>query len=91
MNKDSKRYDVIIVGAGINGVAIAFEMGLRGYKTLLVDKGDIAGGTSSCSSKLVHGGLRYLKQGAFSLVRESLIEQRRLLKMLAIWFILCLF
>lgn len=79
MNKD-QTYDVVIIGAGINGLGIALEMSLRNIKTLVLDKSDIASGTSSASSKLIHGGLRYLKQGYFSLVVESLKEQSFLLK-----------
>ncbi|MEK9657005.1 MAG: glycerol-3-phosphate dehydrogenase/oxidase [bacterium] len=74
-----KFYDVIIIGAGINGVSIAYEMGLRGFTSLVIDKGDISSGTSGSSSKLIHGGVRYLQYAAFDLVRESLVEQQRLL------------
>ncbi|MSR88903.1 MAG: glycerol-3-phosphate dehydrogenase [Candidatus Margulisbacteria bacterium] len=73
-------YDVIVLGGGINGVGIARELALRGHSVLLVEKGDIGGGTSSASSKLVHGGLRYLEQGAFGLVWEACRERYYLLK-----------
>lgn len=73
-------YDVIIVGAGINGAGIARDAALRGLKVLLVDKGDIGGGTSAASTRLIHGGLRYLEQFEFGLVRESLRERETLLK-----------
>jgi glycerol-3-phosphate dehydrogenase len=72
-------YDLLIVGGGINGVAIARDAAGRGLRVLLCDKGDLAGATSSASSKLVHGGLRYLEHGDFRLVRESLAEREVLL------------
>lgn len=72
-------YDLVIIGGGINGAGIARDAAGRGLKTLLVEKGDLASGTSSASSKLVHGGLRYLEYGQFRLVRESLKERERLL------------
>ena len=74
-------YDLLIVGGGINGVAIAREAAGRGLRVLLCDKGDLAGATSSASSKLVHGGLRYLEHGDFRLVRESLAEREVLLRL----------
>jgi len=74
-------YDLLIVGGGINGVAIARDAAGRGLRVLLCDKGDLAGATSSASSKLVHGGLRYLEHGDFRLVRESLAEREVLLRM----------
>ena len=80
MQRVSQHYDVVIVGAGINGSAVALEMGLRGFKTLIIDQHDIAAGTSSASSKLVHGGLRYLQHASFDLVFESLREQKLLLR-----------
>ena len=73
-------FDLIIIGAGINGAGIARDAALRGLKALVVDKGDIAGGTTSWSTRLVHGGLRYLEHGELGLVRESLRERERLLK-----------
>ena len=68
-------FDLIIIGAGINGAGIARDAALRGLKVLLLDKGDIGGGTSSASTRLIHGGLRYLEHGEFGLVRESLRER----------------
>src|SRR3977135_1161859 len=65
-------FDLIIIGAGINGAGIARDAALRGLKVLLLDKGDIGGGTSSASTRLIHGGLRYLEHAEFGLVRESL-------------------
>ena len=73
-------YDVIVIGAGINGAGIARDAALRGLKVLLVDKGDIGGGTSAASTRLIHGGLRYLEQFEFGLVRESLTERETLLR-----------
>jgi glycerol-3-phosphate dehydrogenase len=72
-------FDVIVIGAGINGAGIARDAAMRGLKVLLLDKGDIGGGTSSWSTRLIHGGLRYLEHGEFSLVRESLRERACLL------------
>ena len=79
MVSDNLQFDVIVIGAGINGAGIARDAAMRGLKVLLVDKGDIGGGTSSWSTRLIHGGLRYLEHGELSLVRESLRERSRLL------------
>lgn len=68
-------YDLIVIGGGITGVGIALDAAIRGIKTLLVEKRDYASGTSSKSTKLIHGGLRYLKQLDFGLVRESGLER----------------
>lgn len=73
-------HDLLIVGGGINGCAIAREAALLGLDVLLVDKGDLAGETSSRSTKLIHGGLRYLEYYEFKLVREALHERERLLR-----------
>jgi glycerol-3-phosphate dehydrogenase len=73
-------FDVIIIGAGINGAGIARDAAMRGLQVLLVDKGDIASGTSSASTRLIHGGLRYLEHFEFGLVRESLRERETLLR-----------
>lgn len=70
--------DLLIVGAGINGAGIARDAALRGFDVIVCERGDIAGATSSASTKLIHGGLRYLEQGAFRLVRESLQERETL-------------
>ena len=74
--------DVVVVGGGITGSGVARETSLRGLKTLLLDKGDFASGTSSRSSKLIHGGLRYLAQGDIGLVREA-ARERAVLRRLA--------
>jgi glycerol-3-phosphate dehydrogenase len=68
-------YDLVILGGGINGAGIARDAALRGLRTLLLEKGDFASGTSSKSSKLIHGGLRYLEHGEFGLVFESVSER----------------
>ena len=73
-------YDLLIIGGGINGAAIAREAALNHLKVLLVEKSDLAQGTSSASTKLIHGGLRYLEYYDFRLVREALIERELLLK-----------
>ena len=72
-------FDLLVVGAGINGAGIARDAAGRGLNVLLVEQGDIAGATSSASTKLIHGGLRYLEHYAFGLVRESLAEREILL------------
>lgn len=73
-------FDVAIIGGGINGAGIAVELSLRGFSVALVEKNDFASGTSSASSKLVHGGIRYLEHGHFKLVFEALKERYLLLK-----------
>lgn len=75
--------DVLVVGAGATGTGTALDAAARGMTVLLVDKGDIASGTSSKSSQLVHGGLRYLQRGDVTLVREALHERELLLTTLA--------
>ncbi len=74
-------FDLAIIGGGINGAGIARDAAGRGLRVLLVEQNDLASGTSSASSKLIHGGLRYLKHYAFRLVREALHEREVLLKM----------
>jgi glycerol-3-phosphate dehydrogenase len=72
--------DVVVIGAGITGAGVALDAVTRGHRVLLVDRDDIASGTSSKSSKLVHGGLRYLQQGETRLVAEALRERRILMR-----------
>lgn len=72
------RYDIVIVGGGITGAYAAMDAALRGYKVALLEKDDFASGTSSKSSKMIHGGLRYIEQGNLPLVRHSLLERQRL-------------
>jgi glycerol-3-phosphate dehydrogenase len=73
-------FDLLILGGGITGAGVALDAALRGFRVALIDKGDFASGTSSASSKLVHGGLRYLEHGNFRLVYEALHERGRLLR-----------
>lgn len=79
-NHDSNLYDICIIGGGINGTGIARDCAGRGYKTILIEQRDLASATSSKSTKLIHGGLRYLEQYEFRLVRESLQERNKLIK-----------
>jgi glycerol-3-phosphate dehydrogenase len=72
-------FDLLVLGGGITGAGVALDAATRGLRVALIDKGDFAGGTSSVSSKLVHGGLRYLEHGDFGLVYEAMQERRRLL------------
>jgi glycerol-3-phosphate dehydrogenase len=73
-------YDVVVVGAGMTGSGVALDAASRGLRVALIDGGDIGSGTSSKSSKMVHGGLRYLQQREFRLVYENLRERQRLLE-----------
>src|SRR6266511_5945603 len=72
--------DLLVLGAGITGAGVALDATLRGLRVALIDKGDFASGTSSISSKLVHGGLRYLEFGDIPLVYEALHERSLLLR-----------
>jgi glycerol-3-phosphate dehydrogenase len=74
-------FDLAIVGGGINGVGIARDAAGRGLRVLLVEQSDLASGTSSASTKLIHGGLRYLEQGWLRLVREALVEREVMWRM----------
>jgi glycerol-3-phosphate dehydrogenase len=71
-------YDLAVIGGGVNGCGIARDAAGRGAKVILLERGDLASGTSSGSTKLIHGGLRYLEHYEFGLVRESLIEREKL-------------
>jgi glycerol-3-phosphate dehydrogenase len=75
----TESFDVLVIGGGITGVGVALDAASRGLKTALVERDDFASGTSSKSSKLAHGGLRYLQQGEIGLVYEALHERQRLL------------
>ncbi|NOY61976.1 MAG: glycerol-3-phosphate dehydrogenase/oxidase [Gammaproteobacteria bacterium] len=77
----NRHYDVIVIGAGIHGVGVAQAAAARGHSVLVLERNGIASGTSSRSSKLIHGGLRYLENGQLSLVRECLEERTLLLKL----------
>ena len=73
-------FDIVIVGGGVNGCGIARDAAGRGLKVLLAEMNDLASGTSSASTKLIHGGLRYLEYYEFRLVREALSEREVLLE-----------
>src|SRR5262249_34808913 len=75
---ERERFDLLVIGGGINGAGIARDAALRGLKVALVEQSDFASGTSSRSSKLIHGGLRYLEQGEVRLVLEATRERERL-------------
>ena len=77
---EGERFHVIVIGGGVNGVAIARECARSGRRTLLVEQHDFGAGTSSRSTRIIHGGLRYLEHGEVGLVRDSLCERRRLLR-----------
>ncbi|OAP34115.1 glycerol-3-phosphate dehydrogenase/oxidase [Sinorhizobium americanum] len=78
--RQSPKVDVCVLGGGINGISAFRELALQGASVLLVEKGDYCSGASAALSRMVHGGLRYLENGEFSLVRESLVERDRLLR-----------
>ena len=72
---DGRQFDVLVCGGGIYGAWTAYDAALRGLNVIIVDKGDWAGATSSASSKLIHGGLRYLQSFNLKLVKKSLRER----------------
>lgn len=80
LSDTSEKWDIIVVGGGATGLGIAVDAVTRGYRTALVEQADFAESTSSKSTKLIHGGVRYLRGGEIGLVRESLRERGRLLK-----------
>ena len=77
----AERFDVVVIGGGITGAGVALDAASRGYSVALVEKADFASGTSSRSSKLVHGGLRYLQNFDLGLVREALLERQLMVKL----------
>jgi glycerol-3-phosphate dehydrogenase len=79
LTSEDKTFDVLVIGGGINGVAIARVCALSGKRTLLIEQNDFASGTTSRSTRIIHGGLRYLEHGEISLVRESLRDRERLI------------
>ncbi len=83
LRQDDAAYDVVVVGGGVTGTGVALDAATRGLSVLLVEQRDYASGTSSRSSKLFHGGLRYLEQMNFALVREALRERELMLTRLA--------
>ncbi|MGR9299275.1 FAD-dependent oxidoreductase (plasmid) [Rhizobium leguminosarum] len=78
--RQSPKVDVCVIGGGINGISVFRELALQGLSVLLVEKHDYCSGASSALSRMVHGGLRYLENGEFKLVQESLVERDRLLR-----------
>ena len=77
---DGRHFDLLVIGGGITGAGVARDAAMRGLQVALVDKDDFAGGTSSRSSRLVHGGIRYLEHGQIGMVRESVRERETLLR-----------
>ncbi|PKP35959.1 MAG: FAD-dependent oxidoreductase, partial [Bacteroidetes bacterium HGW-Bacteroidetes-15] len=80
LSNNTNTFDFIVIGGGATGIGIALEASTRGYKTILLEKSDFTKSTSSKSTKLVHGGVRYLAQGDLGLVREACVERGLLLK-----------
>ena len=80
MEQSDAPYDILVIGGGVNGCGVARDAAGRGLKVLLVEKQDLGWATSSASTKLFHGGLRYLEFFEFRLVREALFERETLLK-----------
>ncbi len=78
--QQQQQWDVVVIGGGATGLGVALDAVTRGFSTLLLEAKDFAKGTSSRSTKLVHGGVRYLAQGNVALVREALRERGRLAK-----------
>ena len=78
--KENPEVGVLIVGAGINGIGTFRDLALQGVDVLLVERGDYCSGASAASSHMVHGGIRYLENGEFSLVREAVQERNRLIE-----------
>src|SRR5471030_2474645 len=76
-----EHFDVVVIGAGITGAGVALDASSRGYSVALVEQADFASGTSSRSSKLVHGGLRYLQTFDLGLVREALLERQLMVRL----------
>ncbi len=77
--KDNPQPSVLIIGAGINGIGTFRDLALQGVDVVLVDRGDYCSGTSAASSHMVHGGIRYLENGEFSLVKEAVQERNQLI------------
>ena len=74
-------YDVVVIGGGITGAGVALDAASRGYRVALLERDDYASGTSSRSSKMVHGGLRYLQNFDLGLVREALLERQLMVRL----------
>src|SRR3979409_2554110 len=78
---ERERFDVAVIGGGITGAGVALDAASRGFSVALLEKSDFASGTSSRSSKLVHGGLRYLQQFDLGLVPEALLERQLMVQL----------
>src|SRR2546423_1727372 len=78
---EAEVFDLLVIGGGITGAGVALDAASRGYSVALVERSDYASGTSSRSSKLVHGGLRYLQNFDLGLVREALLERRLMVQL----------
>src|SRR5690242_20901754 len=76
-----EQFDIVVIGGGITGAGVALDGASRGYSVALVEQADFASGTSSRSSKLIHGGLRYLQNFDLGLVREALLERQLLVRL----------
>ena len=77
----SERFDLVVIGGGVTGAGVALDAASRGYSTAIVERNDWAFGTSSRSSKMVHGGLRYLQNFDLGLVREALLERQLMVQL----------
>src|SRR3954454_13150982 len=77
----AERFDVVVVGGGVTGAGVAVDAGSRGYSVAIAERADWAIGTSSRSSKMVHGGLRYLQNFDLGLVREALLERQLMVQL----------
>src|SRR5258707_12490146 len=75
-----EKFDLLVIGGGITGCGVARDAAMRGLKVALIERDDFASGTSGRSSRLIHGGIRYLEQGQLHLVRESIRERQTLLR-----------
>ncbi len=82
---DGAVFDLVVIGAGATGLSLALDASRRGFRVALFESHDFASGTSSRSTKLLHGGVRYLAQGQIGLVREALSERSALLQMALTW------
>src|ERR1700682_4634690 len=76
-----EKFDLLVIGGGITGCGVARDAAMRGLKIALIERDDFASGTSGRSSRLIHGGIRYLEQGQLHLVHESIRERQQLLRM----------
>src|ERR1700693_341303 len=77
---EGQQFQVVVIGGGINGVAVARQCARSGKRTLLIEQNDFASGVTSRSTRIIHGGLRYLEHGELGLVRESVRDKDRLLR-----------